>query len=199
MCQSAGGWLSSRRARVQRDRAGALAGYEDVAVGVPGCRRADPQRREVEQGEDVLLRSLPTPVTPADRARIRDARPAGLAPACAAGPVRVERRVSCRGALVRRRGYASTSGIAHAGQAWTSRPPTALARLRPRPGGGRVRSHHDLMQGSHEVSDQLRIATDASVQVHIVASVGVDGFAAFRALQKEPGFDGDPARGMVSG
>ncbi|GAA2332189.1 hypothetical protein [Dactylosporangium salmoneum] len=48
----------------------------------------------------VLLRSLPNPLTPTGMARIRDARPAGPAPAPPAGPQRVDRRISSRGALV---------------------------------------------------------------------------------------------------
>ncbi len=49
--------------------------------------------------DGVLLRSLLNPLTPADLARIRDARPAGPPPQPAPEPVRVERRVSCRGSL----------------------------------------------------------------------------------------------------
>src|SRR5919112_1222407 len=44
--------------------------------------------------EGVLLRSLPNPLTPAELARLRDARPAGPPPAPAAEPLRVQRRVS---------------------------------------------------------------------------------------------------------
>jgi hypothetical protein len=50
--------------------------------------------------DGVLLRSLPSPLTPAEMARIRDARPAGPPPIPAPEPVRVQRRISCRGALV---------------------------------------------------------------------------------------------------
>jgi hypothetical protein len=49
--------------------------------------------------DGILLRSLPNPLTPADRARIRDARPAGPPPQPATEPERVQRRVSCRGAI----------------------------------------------------------------------------------------------------
>ncbi|MFB9545400.1 integrase core domain-containing protein [Micromonospora sagamiensis] len=45
--------------------------------------------------DGVLLRSLPNPLTPAEIAGIRDARPAGPPPTPAAEPTRVERRVSC--------------------------------------------------------------------------------------------------------
>jgi hypothetical protein len=65
--------------------------------------------------DGVLLRSLPNPLTPAEVARIRDARPAGPAPIPAPEPVRVERRVSCRGALVVARQRVHV-GIAHAGR-----------------------------------------------------------------------------------
>lgn len=67
----------------------------------------------VDQG--VLLRSLPNPLTPAEQARLRDARPAGPAPQPAAEPVRVQRRVSCRGALVVA-GQRIHLGIRHAGR-----------------------------------------------------------------------------------
>jgi hypothetical protein len=50
--------------------------------------------------DGVLLRSLPNPLTTAEPAKIRDARPAGPPPTQGSEPVRVERRVSCRGALV---------------------------------------------------------------------------------------------------
>ncbi|MEW2386525.1 DDE-type integrase/transposase/recombinase [Micromonospora sp. NPDC047707] len=50
--------------------------------------------------DGVLLRSLPSPLTPAETTSIRDARPAGPPPTPASEPVRVERRVSCRGSLV---------------------------------------------------------------------------------------------------
>jgi transposase InsO family protein len=49
--------------------------------------------------DGVLLRSLPNPLTPADLTRIRDARPAGPPPQPAPEPTRVQRRVSCRGAI----------------------------------------------------------------------------------------------------
>jgi hypothetical protein len=52
----------------------------------------------VDQG--VLLCSLPNPLTPAEQARLRDARPAGPPPQPATEPVRIQRRVSCRGALM---------------------------------------------------------------------------------------------------
>ena len=60
----------------------------------PPSRRLDrglPQL--VDQG--VLLCSLPNPLTAAEQTRLRDARPPG-----APEPLRVQRCVSCRGALV---------------------------------------------------------------------------------------------------
>lgn len=63
----------------------------------------------------VLLRSLPNPLAPAEHDRIRDARPAGPPPALAFETVRVERRVSCRGAVVVARQRIHV-GIAHAGR-----------------------------------------------------------------------------------
>lgn len=68
--------------------------------------------------DGILLRSLPNPLAPAEIARIRDARPAGPPPAPAPEPVRVERRVSCRGALVIA-GQRIHVGIAHAGATLT--------------------------------------------------------------------------------
>ncbi|MEV0154141.1 IS481 family transposase [Micromonospora sp. NPDC050686] len=68
--------------------------------------------------DGVLLRSLPNPLTPAQAASIRDARPAGPPPTPNPEPVRVERRVSCRGALVIA-GQRIHVGIAHAGRTLT--------------------------------------------------------------------------------
>lgn len=68
--------------------------------------------------QGTLLRSLPNPLTPAEQARIRDARPAGPPPAPAAEPLRVERRVSCRGALVVAKQRVHV-GMAHAGRTLT--------------------------------------------------------------------------------
>jgi hypothetical protein len=65
--------------------------------------------------DGVLLRSLPNPLTPAEQARIRDARPAGPPPQPAPEPVRVERRVSCRGAL-NVAGQRIHVGMVHAGR-----------------------------------------------------------------------------------
>ncbi|MEJ3745496.1 integrase core domain-containing protein [Actinomycetes bacterium KLBMP 9797] len=66
----------------------------------------------------VLLRSLPNPLTPTERTRLRDARPAGPPPHPAPEPVRVQRRVSCRGALVVA-GQRIHVGIVHAGRTLT--------------------------------------------------------------------------------
>ncbi|WP_328414858.1 hypothetical protein OG470_21450 [Micromonospora sp. NBC_00389] len=63
----------------------------------------------------VLLRSLPNPLTAAETATIRDARPAGPPPTPAPEPLRVQRRVSSRGALVIA-GQRIHVGIAHAGR-----------------------------------------------------------------------------------
>ncbi len=66
----------------------------------------------------ILLRRLPNPLTAAEVARIRDARPAGPPPQPAAEPQRVERRVSCRGTLAIA-GQRIHLGIAHAGRTLT--------------------------------------------------------------------------------
>jgi hypothetical protein len=65
-----------------------------------------------------LLRSRPNPLTPAEMARIRDARPAGPPPVPAPEPVRVQRRISCRGALVVA-GQRIHVGMVHAGRTVT--------------------------------------------------------------------------------
>jgi hypothetical protein len=65
--------------------------------------------------DGVLLRSLPNPLTPAEQARIRDDRPAGPPPQPAPEPLRVQRRVSSRGALVVA-GQRIHVGMTHAGR-----------------------------------------------------------------------------------
>jgi hypothetical protein len=75
-----------------------------------------------------LLRSLPNPHTPAEIARIRDARPAGPPPVPAAEPIRVQRRVSSRGALVVA-GQRIHVGIAHAGRTLEVEPADRTIRV----------------------------------------------------------------------
>jgi transposase InsO family protein len=70
-------------------------------------------------GDDgILLRSLPFPLTAAQLARIRGSRPAGPAPRPAAELLRVERRVSCRGAIMVAKQRIHV-GIQHAGKTVT--------------------------------------------------------------------------------
>jgi hypothetical protein len=76
----------------------------------------------VDQG--TLLRSLPNPLTPAEQARLRDARPAGPAPQPSSDPIRVQRRVNCRGGLVVARQRIHI-GIRHAAEPSTSKKQTA--------------------------------------------------------------------------
>jgi hypothetical protein len=64
--------------------------------------------------DGVLLRSLPNPLTPAEQARLRDARPAGPPPSTSPEPLRVERRVSSRGTLAVA-GQRIHIGMIHAG------------------------------------------------------------------------------------
>lgn len=78
-----------------------------------------------------LLRSLPKPLAPAEQARIRDARPAGPPPTPAPEPVRVERRVSSRGALVIA-GQRIHVGISHAGRTVTVEEGGATFRIHDR-------------------------------------------------------------------
>jgi len=80
----------------------------------------------VDQG--VLLRSLPNPLTPAEQARLRDARPAGPPPTPSAEPLRVQRRVSCRGALVVAKQRIHV-GIVHAGRTLTVETGDATWRI----------------------------------------------------------------------
>jgi hypothetical protein len=68
--------------------------------------------------DGVLLRSLPNRLTPAELARIRDARPAGPPPRPATQPQRVQRRTSSRGALVVA-GQRIHIGMIHAGRTVT--------------------------------------------------------------------------------
>jgi hypothetical protein len=63
-------------------------------------------------------RSLPNPLTPAEQVRIRDARPAGPPPTPPTDSLRVERRVSSRGAIVVA-GQRIHAGIGHAGRTLT--------------------------------------------------------------------------------
>jgi transposase InsO family protein len=67
-----------------------------------------------------LLRSLPNPLGPDDRRRLRDARPAGPAPVLPDNPPAVQRRVSSRGVIMVA-GQRITVGIRHAGETVTVR------------------------------------------------------------------------------
>ncbi|GAB3852232.1 hypothetical protein GCM10027610_080150 [Dactylosporangium cerinum] len=78
--------------------------------------------------QGVLLRSLPNPLSPTDMTRIRDARPAGPAPAPPVDPQRVDRRVSSCGALVVA-GQKIHVGIGHAGRTVTIEEADATFRI----------------------------------------------------------------------
>jgi hypothetical protein len=78
--------------------------------------------------DGVLLRSLPNPLAPAEIARIRDARPAGPPPVPTAEPIRVQRRVSSRGALVLA-GQRIHVGIVHAGRTLDVEPADRTIRV----------------------------------------------------------------------
>ena len=84
--------------------------------------------------DGVLLRSLPNPLTPAEIVRIRDARPAGPPPVPAAEPIRVQRRVSSRGALVVA-GQRIHVGITHAGRILDVEPADRTIRVYDDSGG----------------------------------------------------------------
>jgi hypothetical protein len=68
-----------------------------------------------------IRNNVPNSLTPAEVARIRDARPAGPAPQPASEPVRVDRRVSSRGAIVVARQRIHV-GIIHGGRTITVEP-----------------------------------------------------------------------------
>ncbi len=87
---------------------------------MPRVKPPEPDRR--------VLRSLPNPLTPADLARIRDARPGGPAPAPATTPLRVDRRVSSRGGISIARQKIQV-GIGHAGRTVTVEEADATFRV----------------------------------------------------------------------
>jgi transposase InsO family protein len=62
--------------------------------------RMDGTQMAVIDQAGTLLRTMPCPVPPAERSRLRGARPASAAPARPAGPVTVQRRVSSRGSIM---------------------------------------------------------------------------------------------------
>jgi hypothetical protein len=109
----------------------ALAGRKyPVGIQFAGQRVTIRIDRGVMQlaAEGVLLRSLPNPLSAAEIARIRDARPAGPAPVPAAEPIRVQRRVSSRGALVVA-GQRIHVGIGHAGRTLDVEPADRTIRV----------------------------------------------------------------------
>jgi hypothetical protein len=66
----------------------------------------------------VLLRTRPNPLTPAEVARLRGARPAGPPPRPPSEPIRVQRRVSATGVIMVA-GQIAALGRSHAGQTVT--------------------------------------------------------------------------------
>jgi transposase InsO family protein len=81
-----------------------LAGAQlNVGYELAGQRvtlRMDGTQMTVVSHDGVLLRTMPCPVSPADRHRLRGARRAGGMPAPSARPIVVQRRVSQRGAVM---------------------------------------------------------------------------------------------------
>jgi hypothetical protein len=71
-----------------------------------------------DPGTRVLLRTRPNPLTPAQVARLRGARPAGLPPRPPTEPARVQRRVSATGVIMVC-GQKIALGRTHAGQTVT--------------------------------------------------------------------------------
>jgi Integrase core domain len=91
-------------------------GYHLAGRGV--IARLDHSVLHVLDLDRTLIRSLPNPLTPAEMTRIRGSRPAGPAPSAPAGPLRVDRRVSCRGSVCIARQKIHV-GIGHAGHTVT--------------------------------------------------------------------------------
>ena len=83
----------------------------EILAGQLAGIRIDPATR-------VLLRTRPSPLTPADAARLRGARPAGRPPQPSADPVRFQRRVSATGVIMVA-GQKIALGRVHAGQTVT--------------------------------------------------------------------------------
>jgi hypothetical protein len=81
-----------------------LAGAQlNVGYELAGQRvtlRMDGTQMAVISHDGTLLRTLPCPVSPADRHRLRGARRAASMPAPPAGPITVQRRVSQRGSIM---------------------------------------------------------------------------------------------------
>jgi hypothetical protein len=76
--------------------------------------RLDGAVMQILNHDRMLLRTLVNPLTPADRSRLRDARPAGPAPVAPDNPTPVQRRVSSRGVIMVARQRIGV-GIRHAG------------------------------------------------------------------------------------
>jgi hypothetical protein len=91
-------------------------GYE--LAGQRVTLRMDGTQMAVISHDGELLRTLPCPVPPADRHRLRGAHRARSIPAQPGGPVTVQRRVSCRGSLMVAR-QKIHAGMIHAGKTAT--------------------------------------------------------------------------------
>ena len=91
-------------------------GYE--LAGQRVTLRMDGTQMSVISHDGELLRTLPCPIPPADRHRLRGARRARSLPPQPRGPVTVQRRVSCRGSLMVAR-QKIHAGMIHAGKTAT--------------------------------------------------------------------------------
>jgi hypothetical protein len=76
--------------------------------------RIDGAVMQILDHDRTLLRTLPNPLGPDDRRRFRDGRPAGPPPHILETPAAVQRRVSCRGAIMVA-GQRIQVGFGHAG------------------------------------------------------------------------------------
>jgi hypothetical protein len=118
--------------------------------------RIDGAVMQILDRDRTLLRSRSNPLGPDDRSRLRDGRPAGPPPHIPEDPPAVQRRVSCRGAIMVA-GQRIQVGIGHAGETVT------------------VTANGDRFQ----VQNDERLLTD-------VARTTVKPIARFKARKPEP-------------
>ena len=95
-----------------------LLAAEILAGQLVGIRIEPATLMFFDPGTRTLLRTRPNPLTPAETARLRGARPAGPVPQPSAEPSRVQRRISATGVIMVA-GQKIALGRAHAGQTVT--------------------------------------------------------------------------------
>jgi Integrase core domain len=95
-----------------------LLAAEILAGQLAGIRIEPATLMFFDPGTRTLLRTRPNPLTPAETARLRGARPAGPVPQPSADPARVQRRASATGVIMVA-GQKIALGRTHAGQTVT--------------------------------------------------------------------------------